>query len=370
MPASEVDARGISDWSAPIGTTSPGALGNAPPRPFQQNTPHDLAANGKEMAAMLPVHIPCIDQLQMDLVNQSRCLKRSPRLLIPHEMPSDKLQFVIDTRRKLVQGGPGLRSPMHEEVAWFLFVRRPALEAGINLVYSSSGPVPSSHEKTIGQFKFFSPVCTCRANGRKTMATPKLTIFLLIAPLAAHASSIAKPHHTLAVCVDNDYNYLDRWTLSQALTIVSGIFEKIALDVEWRHNSTECPAEGVRVTISYETTEALASGVLAWANPDDRTVRLFYHRILLRDGNSGTPFVLAHVLTHEITHILQGAPRHSSSGIMKAHWTLDDLARMRVLPLRFSDEDIELIDRGLSRQPQNSLAARSSAILDATIADR
>jgi hypothetical protein len=202
------------------------------------------------------------------------------------------------------------------------------------------------------------------------MTTPKFAIFLLIAPLAAHARSIAKPHHTLAVCVDNDYNYLDRWGLGQALTIVSGIFEKIPLDVEWRHSSTECPAEGIRVTISYETKEALASGELAWANPHDRTVRLFYHRILLRDSNSGTPFVLAHVLAHEITHVLQGTPRHSSSGIMKAHWTLADLARMRVLPLGFTDEDTELINRGLDRQPQNSLAVQSSAILDATIADR
>jgi hypothetical protein len=104
--------------------------------------------------------------------------------------------------------------------------------------------------------------------------------------------------------VDNDYTRLDRWTLSQALTIVSSIFEKIALDVEWRYGFAKCPRESIRVTISYEALEALAPGELAWAKPDDRTVRLFYHRILLRDGNSGTPFVMAHVLAHEITPFL------------------------------------------------------------------
>jgi hypothetical protein len=29
-------------------------------------------------------------------------------------------------------------------------------------------------------------------------------------------------------------------------------------------------------------------------------------------------FVLAHVLVHEITHILQGIDRHSESGVMKS----------------------------------------------------
>jgi len=38
--------------------------------------------------------------------------------------------------------------------------------------------------------------------------------------------------------------------------------------------------------------------------------------------------VLAHVLVHEVTHILQGIPRHSESGVMKAQWDSNDFAQM------------------------------------------
>jgi hypothetical protein len=80
--------------------------------------------------------------------------------------------------------------------------------------------------------------------------------------------------------------------------------------------------------------------------------------------------VLAHVLAHEITHVLQGAARHSESGITKARWTLDDLAEMRVLPLRFTVEDVELIHRGPEGQPETSLAAMSPTIAEGPLEGR
>jgi hypothetical protein len=50
--------------------------------------------------------------------------------------------------------------------------------------------------------------------------------------------------------------------------------------------------------------------------------------------------VLAHVLVHEVTHILQGFPRHSESGVMKAHWDSQNFAQMTWQPLPFTDDDI------------------------------
>ena len=38
--------------------------------------------------------------------------------------------------------------------------------------------------------------------------------------------------------------------------------------------------------------------------------------------------LLAHVLVHEITHVLEGVDRHTGQGVMKARWTEDDLALM------------------------------------------
>ena len=57
--------------------------------------------------------------------------------------------------------------------------------------------------------------------------------------------------------------------------------------------------------------------------------------------------VLAHVMVHEVTHILQGIPRHSASGVMKARWDDYDFVQMAWKPLPFTDVDIDLIQRGL-----------------------
>ena len=65
--------------------------------------------------------------------------------------------------------------------------------------------------------------------------------------------------------------------------------------------------------------------------------------------------VLAHVMVHEITHLLQGIGRHSATGVMKEVWTAGDFGGMRLRPLPFTPLDIDLIYVGLA-------AGRSSQI--------
>jgi hypothetical protein len=57
--------------------------------------------------------------------------------------------------------------------------------------------------------------------------------------------------------------------------------------------------------------------------------------------------LLAHVLSHEITHLLEDVNRHSSTGLMKAHWDGNDLMEMSAKPLSFGPEDVDLIHRAL-----------------------
>ena len=57
--------------------------------------------------------------------------------------------------------------------------------------------------------------------------------------------------------------------------------------------------------------------------------------------------MLAHVLAHEITHILQGIKRHSKTGVMKAKWSYEDIRKMTWKPLPFAEEDIRLIHLGM-----------------------
>lgn len=63
-----------------------------------------------------------------------------------------------------------------------------------------------------------------------------------------------------------------------------------------------------------------------------------------------TTNLLAHVLVHEITHILQGTCRHSDTGIMKARWTHQDYMEMGQKPLSFTEKDLQLIRTGLAKR--------------------
>ena len=82
-----------------------------------------------------------------------------------------------------------------------------------------------------------------------------------------------------------------------------------------------------------------------------RTVVLVTFSLIAVDS-----IVLAHVLAHEITHILEDIPRHSESGVMKAWWTIADCDEMRRRPLAFASEDIELIHLGLAARARRSSA--------------
>ena len=90
-------------------------------------------------------------------------------------------------------------------------------------------------------------------------------------------------------------------------------------------------------------------GQLAYTNLYEGHITVFWDRI--RAAPSAPPIVvLAHVLVHEITHILQGIDRHSERGIMKSKWTLADFRAMASEPLPFTLLDVELIQRGMARR--------------------
>jgi hypothetical protein len=61
------------------------------------------------------------------------------------------------------------------------------------------------------------------------------------------------------------------------------------------------------------------------------------------------PILLAHVLVHEITHVLPRVAQHSATGVMQAHWTTRDYVEMDEGSLEFADGDARLIHLGLRR---------------------
>jgi hypothetical protein len=98
------------------------------------------------------------------------------------------------------------------------------------------------------------------------------------------------------------------------------MFAAIDVNIRWRHTLVGCRADGIQFTFSDRTPETFRPGALAYALPDEGTyIRVFYDRNLQAHETRQTN-IMAHVLVHEITHILQGVSRHSESGIMKARW--------------------------------------------------
>jgi hypothetical protein len=145
---------------------------------------------------------------------------------------------------------------------------------------------------------------------------------------------------TVTVCMER--SSVSPVIIIKAQDLTSKIFAEIGVNLQWHRELEYCDTQGILIRLSMNTSKALEPGAFAYAQPYKGTVRVFYDRIS-QSCEDQIPNVLGHVLAHEITHDLQGFPRHSDRGIMKAHWDLQDFKNMREKPLKFEDVDIELI---------------------------
>lgn len=134
--------------------------------------------------------------------------------------------------------------------------------------------------------------------------------------------------------------------LKQARGIASGMLAGAGVKVQW-HEPGKCPPEAIFITLSDAESARQMPGALAYALPFQGTrVVVFYDRVKHRPAPARS--VLAHVIVHEITHILQGVILHSKSGIMKADWNERDYQEMIRGPLQFTEEDIARIQHGVT----------------------
>lgn len=65
---------------------------------------------------------------------------------------------------------------------------------------------------------------------------------------------------------------------------------------------------------------------IAGTNVGEATAFIFYDRMLsLRTQARSLPSIVGRVLAHEITHLLLPPESHSDVGLMRGHWTADDM---------------------------------------------
>ncbi len=174
---------------------------------------------------------------------------------------------------------------------------------------------------------------------------------LVLAPVSA-----AKAAGKVRVCV-NSSTYTSPFVLTRAEAIASRMFATAGVAVEW-HSAAPAVCQGIQQTRTVvldfvtNTPPSEHPGAMAYAQPYEAVhIVVLYDRIeKSADGPTQASTFLAHVMTHEITHLLQGISRHSQTGVMKAHWDAQDFLQMAQHPLAFAPEDIDLIQRGVGQR--------------------
>ena len=82
------------------------------------------------------------------------------------------------------------------------------------------------------------------------------------------------------------------------------------MTIDWRHGLAGCPAEGILISLSGHAPVDLPANALAYALPYEGSyILILYDRLLRKFQEGGISSLLAHVLVHQVTHILQGIHR-------------------------------------------------------------
>jgi hypothetical protein len=148
-------------------------------------------------------------------------------------------------------------------------------------------------------------------------------------------------------------NLVSAATAIKAKTVAAEIFAGIGVDLAW----SQTTMDGGRCITRIKARLEVASGpgqhpdALAYATVGvgaDQQIHIFIDRVAPSVPESSLGTLLGHVLAHEITHVLEGVPRHSDQGVMKARWDRGDLLRLVNQALRFDLVDEALIHAALT----------------------
>jgi hypothetical protein len=197
----------------------------------------------------------------------------------------------------------------------------------------------------------------------EAMKTSMLIAGILAAGMTAHARD-SKPPDVL-VYVNGDSSVPSSVDQGARAT-VTWMFSRAGVRLVWRDGEPRTgAASGSPVTIQVRFTRDLpdaSQDALAYALPfgeEGVAIHVMYDRIrwVARRSSREAP-ILAHVLAHEIGHVLQGTNAHAPAGVMKAHWNGQDYDAMEKKPLEFTSLNLEMIRDGLNlRKARNAGAS-------------
>jgi hypothetical protein len=131
-------------------------------------------------------------------------------------------------------------------------------------------------------------------------------------------------------------------TQLHARALASRMFHRIGVMLDWsckpRTHSSTRPT--ILIKLAASAPGHLSSEALAYAQAfGGRHITIFYNRLRQTADRPQIPFLLGHVLVHEVTHTLLHNDKHSDIGLMKRLWNRDDIRQMQGNLLPFAPED-------------------------------
>jgi hypothetical protein len=191
-----------------------------------------------------------------------------------------------------------------------------------------------------------------------------ITIAAMMATMAASAQGKSESERQVTVYFSDNAG-VPYDVRAQAQGLATEMFASIGVTLHLKPgHPAQQDADAIMIEFVTNTPATRHPGALAYALPYEGVhIRIFWDRI---QPNPAPRQLLAQVMVHEITHILQGIDRHSNAGIMKAQWTREDSGAMKVKPLGFTQEDVDLIYNGMAARSAH--ATRPAALLTITSA--
>jgi hypothetical protein len=150
---------------------------------------------------------------------------------------------------------------------------------------------------------------------------------------------------------------------AEARSRAAKMFAGLGIEIQWRRGEPRSARpDNIVIRMSGRTPRDYCRGALAYALPYEGVhITVFFDRVQQAVAPYLVPILLAHVLVHEITHVLQAVNGHSQEGVMKARWDDGDYARMAQQPLSFTEADVLLIQNGLASRASKLAAAGLTA---------
>ena len=187
----------------------------------------------------------------------------------------------------------------------------------------------------------------------------RIQLILWAASTTAWIGSAEEPRPRVPICLLTFTNVYDQY----AQSLASQMFAGIGVRLDWLRTRKACAEarDAIVIDMARQIPSTYQPGALASALPHEGVhIVVFADRVRKSASHVTASALLAHVLAHEIAHLLQGIARHSETGVMRERWQTDDYQRMAWQPLSFTELDVSLIHAGIATRPARLRAASAA----------